>query len=239
MKETINLSGGLLLSAAAVFYFVTYQSRVFDSDLPTIPLILGFAVFIAAIAGVAIVRRDRKQARGLTEQIIVCFLAYVFFFYGLAKIFALQFAIPGEILAQPLNELDGFWKAWAFFGHSYTYNAALGLIEFGAAVLLLIPRTRTVGSLLFVGIMTNIVLIDHLFGVVVMRIPALVFLAMSIYLALQNSGRIARFALGLDFPAEKTSFVREDRYVTIALGAVLAVAVVRDTIFFWAAASSV
>lgn len=49
---------------------------------------------------------------------------------------------------------------WAFFGHSARYGVFLGVFELACSVLLLHPRTRTVGAILATAILANIVFLD-------------------------------------------------------------------------------
>ncbi len=49
---------------------------------------------------------------------------------------------------------------WTFMGYSKTYNLFTGLVEFTAGALLFIPRLSTLGSLLSVGALANVLLLN-------------------------------------------------------------------------------
>jgi hypothetical protein len=85
--------------------------------------------------------------------------------YGFAKLNGSQFTILDSELTRPLGEVSGFWLTWYYFGYSPVYGSLLALLQIGAAVLLVLPRTALAGALMLLPVVTNILLIDVLYGV--------------------------------------------------------------------------
>ena len=85
--------------------------------------------------------------------------------YGFAKINGSQFSVLDSELARPMGEVSGFWLTWHFFGYSTVYGTILALVQIGAGILLVVPRTALAGALLLLPVVTNILLIDIFYGV--------------------------------------------------------------------------
>ncbi|RXT07036.1 hypothetical protein [Ammoniphilus sp. CFH 90114] len=91
------------------------------------------------------------------------FLASTFLIYGLAKIVMGQFGTPPPEFTSIKGE--GFVLAWTFFGHSRLYEVIIGLGEVIAAILLLIPKTATLGAIVFFPIAINVMLVNYCFDI--------------------------------------------------------------------------
>src|SRR5204862_839818 len=76
--------------------------------------------------------------------------------YGFAKLNGAQFTILDSELARPMGEVSGFWLTWHYFGYSEIYGTLLALIQIGAAILLVVPRTTLAGALLLLPVAANI-----------------------------------------------------------------------------------
>jgi hypothetical protein len=90
------------------------------------------------------------------------FLGAIFLFYGLVKIAGGQFNYDGFVLDS--RTTDGTAMVWCFYGYSPLYGRLIGLAEMIPALLLLIPRTRTLGALLLLPVAANITVMDFCFG---------------------------------------------------------------------------
>ncbi|MBL8151651.1 MAG: hypothetical protein JNN15_17125 [Blastocatellia bacterium] len=115
-------------------------------------------------------------AASLIEVPLLAYLIYNLLLYGLTKVFERQFVVRLASLDATVEELDGFQLAWAFHGFSRQYEVFLGAMEVFAAILLLFERTRRIGILLTVGIMTNITIlnIEYDIGAISVAFPMLV-----------------------------------------------------------------
>ncbi|MDY8136333.1 DoxX family protein [Aquimarina sp. 2201CG5-10] len=101
--------------------------------------------------------------RAIFESTIRYFVAFFIFVYGAAK--PLQFGSGGNLPDTPVNELTGMELMWAFFGYSTGLPIIIGILQVTGALLLLFPRTKIMGILLLLPIMSNIVLFDIFYGV--------------------------------------------------------------------------
>ena len=90
-------------------------------------------------------------------------LALTFFIYGACKIYPGQFA-TGDFTFDSTTD-SAFKLAWYFFGYSDTYNYFLAIGELTAALLLVIPRTATLGNIIFLPITVNIMIINFCFDI--------------------------------------------------------------------------
>ena len=86
--------------------------------------------------------------------------------YGAAKFGEGQFpAIDVRSLETPWGECSPMGVVWRFMGTSPAYTACAGVVECLAAVLLLWRRTATLGGLVAVGAMTNVLLLNLCYDV--------------------------------------------------------------------------
>lgn len=103
----------------------------------------------------------------LKKSILMTFRIYlsiVFLIYGLAKFWPGQFP-HGTHVVYDSSVNSPFDLAWAFFGHSRMYELMIGAGEVTAAILLLIPRTRTLGALIYFPIALNVMMVNYFFEI--------------------------------------------------------------------------
>ena len=91
--------------------------------------------------------------------------AFLCIVYGFAKLNGAQFTVLDSELARPMGQVSGFWLTWHYFGYSAVYGTLLALIQIGAAILLVVPRTTLAGAVLLLPVAANILLIDVFYGV--------------------------------------------------------------------------
>jgi hypothetical protein len=120
------------------------------------------------------------------------FLAYTIMMYGASKVADLQFTASINGLDTPVIDLGPMGIAWTFFGFSYEYEFFIGAGQIVAAMLLVYRRTATLGAILMVTIMANIVFVNFSFNVCV-KFFSSTYLVMAIYLLLDDARRLARF----------------------------------------------
>lgn len=90
-------------------------------------------------------------------------MAITFLIYGLAKLVAGQFGEPTPDISAMRGE--GFTLAWTFFGYSKLYEIFIGIGEVAAAILLLIPRTYTLGAVVYFPISFNVMMINYCYNI--------------------------------------------------------------------------
>lgn len=108
---------------------------------------------------------NNKIVRVLKQSIPTTFrlfLAVVFLIYGGAK-FIGQFGIPSPEIAT--NNGEGFVMVWTFFGYSRIYEIFIGLGEVISAILIMIPRTATLGAICYFPIAVNLMMINYCYEI--------------------------------------------------------------------------
>lgn len=91
------------------------------------------------------------------------FLAVNFLIYGAVKLVFGQFGEPTPEITALRG--DGFTLAWTFFGYSRPYEIFIGLGEVIAAILILIPRTTTLGAVIYFPIAVNVMMVNYFFDI--------------------------------------------------------------------------
>ncbi|WP_108804504.1 DoxX family protein [Aquimarina sp. Aq107] len=99
----------------------------------------------------------------ITERTLRYFVAFFIFVYGAAK--PLQFKNDNGFPDKLVNELTGMELMWSFFGYTQAIPIIIGILQVTGALLLLSKRTKIIGTLLLLPIMTNIVLFDIFYDV--------------------------------------------------------------------------
>lgn len=97
------------------------------------------------------------------EKSLRIFAAPFIFIYGIVKPWQFESAFAAN--NTPVNELDGMSLMWAFFGYSLTVPIFIGVVECTGALLLLFERTKLLGALALLPVLTNIVLFDLVYEV--------------------------------------------------------------------------
>jgi hypothetical protein len=165
------------------------------------------------------------------------YLVYVMAFYITPKFFNLQFTVPAEVLQQKAGELTGFWKAWLFYSHSYTYTALIAAAEAAAALLLLFNRTYIAGALLYTFMLGIILPMNYLYGVVTMQVPVATYLLTAVFIITTDGRRVAGFLLGRSFGHIAPQPHNLRRLALLYLP--LLFLIVRDVVFFYKIAKTV
>ncbi len=154
------------------------------------------AAGIGVIAGVAWTLLDPKRAndaklRALLRGFLRYLLAFTILDYGIAKLFGGQFWPPSEgRLMQRYGDSSPMGLMWTFMGASPAYVMFSGFAETLGAVLLLFRRTTTVGALILVAVLCNVVMLNFCYDVCV-KIASTHYLAISVYVLLPDLRRLA------------------------------------------------
>jgi hypothetical protein len=93
-------------------------------------------------------------------------LAAILLSYGFAKVPPTQFQPPGpEALVRTYGDSSPMGLLWTFMGFSPAYTMFAGLMEIIPGLLLLFRQTATLGVLIGVGTMTNVVVLNFCYDV--------------------------------------------------------------------------
>lgn len=89
------------------------------------------------------------------------YLAYILFGYGIVKLFGNQFSPNSQnAMLYALSDLNPHQLFWSFMGTSKSYQIFAGLLEIIPAVLLLFRRTSTLGSVMAISILINVLMLN-------------------------------------------------------------------------------
>lgn len=127
------------------------------------------------------------------QTVLRIFLCFAMILYGFAKIFKGQFADPSlELLIQNVGEMSPMGLAWTFMGHSMFYNIFTGSLEIIGGLLLLNRKTVSLGSLVILGVMNNVVFMNFTYDIPV-KLFSLHFVIMSFILLMSDRKRLSKF----------------------------------------------
>lgn len=108
----------------------------------------------------------RSQALAWARLILHYYLALLLLKYGFDKVFKVQFYLPEpNTLYTPLGQLSKDILFWSTMGLSYGYTIFAGVLEVLAGALILFRKTRTLGLLVAIGILGNVVAINFGFDI--------------------------------------------------------------------------
>ncbi|MEK6480250.1 DoxX family protein [Catalinimonas sp. 4WD22] len=140
----------------------------------------------------------RKQYRTLLYYLTVgirYMLGVMMFAYGLAKVFKIQFADPSLLqMLQTFGEMSPMGLLWKFMGYSLAYNIFTGMGEVIGGVLLFFRRTTTLGAMILIAVLSNVVILNFTFDVPV-KLFSSHLLLMCIILFLLDSRRVMNLLL--------------------------------------------
>jgi hypothetical protein len=113
--------------------------------------------------------------------------------YGAYKVISSQFPAPTlDRLMQPYGESSPMGLLWTFMGASEPYTMFVGFAEMIAGILLFPRKTSTLGALMSVAVLSNVVALNFSYDVPV-KLYSLHLLAMAIFLLLPDARRLANF----------------------------------------------
>ena len=134
------------------------------------------------------------------------YLGTVMIGYGAFKVISSQFAPPSlDRLMQTFGESSPMGLLWTFMGASEPYTMFVGFAEMISGILLFPRKTSTLGALMSIGVLSNVVALNFSYDVPV-KLYSSHLLAMAIFVLLPDARRLANFFI-LNRPTER---VREE-----------------------------
>ena len=172
----VNLVGTHVLHVAP-FTFRPTGSGDTLADYVFLACTVGLALLIACVwTAFARTSHHPRLAEGLRIYLRYT-LAVIMVGYGLSKLFAMQFPAPSTFrLIERIGDASPMGLLWTFMGASTPYQVIAGGLEALGAGLLLFRRTATVGALVLVGVMGNVVLLNFCYDVPVKIFSSNLFL---------------------------------------------------------------
>lgn len=141
---------------------------------------------------------DRKRSQDdrlffWLSVLVRYYLAVILIYYGFAKIIKTQFPFPFmDRLFQSYGDSSPMGLLWTFMGYSTAYNFFTGTCEALAGFLLFFRRTKLLGALLSIAVMSNIVMLNFSYDVPV-KLLSMHLLFMSFFLLIPDWQRIMNF----------------------------------------------
>ncbi len=149
------------------------------------------AVFVTAIW--SLIDRRRASFASLHDWLRVYLrfvLATAMWGYGMNKVIQLQFPVPSpNRLMSTYGDSSPMGLLWTFMGASSAYTAFAGATEVLGGALLFFRRTTTLGALVVIGVMTNVVMLNFCYDVPV-KLYSSHLLMMAVFLVLPEAGRL-------------------------------------------------
>ena len=146
----------------------------------------------------SIADRRRKNYEKLLYWLVILMRYYVaaaLVYYGLAKIFKTQFAFPNsDRLHQSFGDASPMGLLWTFMGYSTPYNIFTGLGEFIGGFLLFFRRTRLLGALITIAVMSHVAMLNFAYDVPV-KLFSLHLLSMAIFIVVPDTKRLINIFL--------------------------------------------
>jgi uncharacterized membrane protein YphA (DoxX/SURF4 family) len=140
-----------------------------DTLFAHVQLLLVFAFAVVGCGVWTLLERGRSQHPTLAGWLrIACryYLGFILVSYGSYKVIPTQFPFPHLIrLTTPYGESSPMGLLWTFMGYSAPYNLFTGGMEVLGGLLLLFRRTTTLGALVSVGVMSNVVMLNFCYDV--------------------------------------------------------------------------
>lgn len=176
-----------------------------------------FTLLIIVVVGSlvwTITDRKRTNYKNFFYWLIVYvryFLAYNLLDYGFAKVFHIQFMpmFPNlDQLVQPYGDSSPQGLLWKFMGYSKSYQTFTGVGELLGGLLLLFRRTTTLGALVSIALLSNVVMMNWSYDIPV-KVNSMHLLFMATSLLITDAKRIVNFFI-LNKPAlpvERRPFV--------------------------------
>ena len=136
-------------------------------DYYLVLLMLLVSLMISLI--VILIDRKRPNYRALSKWLLLLLRYYIasqMITYGLAKVFAIQFAAPSLFnLEQALGDKSPMGLLWTFMGHSKAYVIFTGIAELLGGLFLLSRKTTLLGALITFGVMSNVMMMNYCYDV--------------------------------------------------------------------------
>ena len=116
--------------------------------------------------GTSLARRSSDRAKAACRLAVRIVLAASLIEYGMTKVFLTQFPVPSlTALVTPVGEMTLSALLWTTIGSAPAYQITTGLVEALAGVLLLLPWTVTLGALLGVVSLLQVLLLNLTFDI--------------------------------------------------------------------------
>ena len=162
-------------------------------------------------------------------------LAALMFAYGVFKVIPAQMPYPNLFeLARPFGHFLQMQVLWTYMGAAPAYEMFAGCAEVLGGILLLIPRTATLGALICLADLTNVFVIDMSYNVA-NKLEVFNFILLAVFLLAPELPRLANVFLlnrgALPSPQPPLFRAHRANRVAIAVQLVVAIYLVGATVY--------
>jgi len=161
-------------------------------------VLFGIMLLLSVIGCIVWSAADRKctdyeKLKYRLRVLVRYYLAYMMFSYGFFKVFKAQFPFPTLTqLYTPLGDFTPMRLAWLFFGYSTPYTAFGGYAEVLGGLLLLFRKTITLGALVLLAVVGNVVMLNFSYDIPV-KLFSCILLLMVLFLLAPDFSRLFSF----------------------------------------------
>jgi hypothetical protein len=159
--------------------------------------VLFVSICVTAIWSLADRRRPHYALLHAWFRLFVRFaLAGALFEYGMTKVFPTQFPRPSLLtLVTPVGDLSLSALLWTSIGSSPAYEIFTGCVEVLGGVLLLAPRTTTLGALVALAAATQIFVLNMTYDIG-LKLVSLHLVLLALFLLAPDGKRLGDFFVG-------------------------------------------
>jgi hypothetical protein len=225
LRSVISWTGAHILHVnAPVTAFWGGNSGTSDDMFGWVTAFCVLMIATAATVVWSLLDRSRENYAELNKwfRLFVRFaLAGQMLMYGFAKIIPIQMAHPKLIwLLQPLGTFSPMATLWNSIGSAPAYEIFTGCAEVAGGLLLIIPRTVTLGTLISLACMIQVIVLDMTYDVPAKLLAFHNFL-LACFLLAPEVPRLVRFLLlnRATAPSTQVQLFRSVRANRIALAA--------------------
>jgi len=160
-------------------------------------VLLALLVLVSTLVATVWTLRSKREAYAKGEEVLHIALRFIvgtyMMMYGVTKVFPSQFPMPGPVrLLERYGDSSPAGLLWTFMGYSAAYCVFTGLAEVVGGFLLFFRRTATLGALVNLGVMSNVVMLNFCYDVPV-KLGALHLFLFNVVLALPDARRLVDF----------------------------------------------
>jgi hypothetical protein len=156
---------------------------------------LVISVLATGIWSIADRRANYVTLHGWFRLVIRFALAALMLAYGVFKVIPAQMPYPNLFeLVQPFGHFLQMQVLWTYMGVAPAYEIFAGCAEVLGAILLLVPRTATLGALICLADLTNVFVIDMSYNVA-NKLEVLNFILLAVFLLVPELPRLANVFL--------------------------------------------
>jgi hypothetical protein len=149
-------------------------------------------------------------------------LAATMFEYGMTKVIPNQFSAPSlNILVTPTGDLSLNTLLWTAIGSAPAYQIFTGIVELAGGILVLWPRTRTLGALVSLAALAHVLLLNFTYDIG-LKLTTIHLVLIALVVLSPDFSRIGRFVRNRPIESAAAPVFRSAR-VRSVLPAVLAV----------------